>query len=246
MAKEQEGSPPRAWGRRALCELGEGGVRFTPTRVGTTGRPPASRRPASVHPQRVGTTRSFSVPCGASSVHPHARGDDGRLEVEVCADSGSPPRAWGRPRRSRGQQRRGRFTPTRVGTTSASSRAMSRCVGSPPRAWGRRARASRCPSPRRFTPTRVGTTARWGWSDKRSSVHPHARGDDCFVENLRLTRAGSPPRAWGRRPGQARTSVDCPVHPHARGDDVTPKPSPTRSHRFTPTRVGTTVRTLGF
>ncbi len=70
------GSPPRAWGRSA-GRFPRRDVRgFTPTRVGTIGRPAPSRR--------------------RTAVHPHARGDDtGEVPAEALA-SGSPPRAWGR------------------------------------------------------------------------------------------------------------------------------------------------------
>src|SRR5690606_18260589 len=51
------GTPPRAWGRRADGQAQCTGVRYTPTRVGTTLR----RKPHTVEerytPTRVGTTR---------------------------------------------------------------------------------------------------------------------------------------------------------------------------------------------
>ena len=69
----------------------------------------------------------------------------------------------------------GRFTPTRVGTTSEKLPLTSQ-DGSPPRAWGR-LRVLRDPIDR--------------------AVHPHARGDDANHERNAL-QDGSPPRAWGR------------------------------------------------
>jgi hypothetical protein len=71
-------------------------LRFTPTGVGT-GRP-ATRgsRPAPVHP--------------------HGRGDWRGPLVEVIADVGSPPRAWGRASGALPCSPPPRFTPTGVGT----------------------------------------------------------------------------------------------------------------------------------
>src|SRR4029079_2417382 len=56
-----DGSPPRAWGRRGRDGLAALGLRFTPTRVGTTPRR-----------WRCLTT---------ATVHPHARGDDDVLQL---------------------------------------------------------------------------------------------------------------------------------------------------------------------
>ena len=70
------GSPPRAWGRLRIRPTRPTTFRFTPTCVGTTfsGRPRAAR----------------------VSVHPHVRGDDPGSGSRYVAQSGSPPRAWGR------------------------------------------------------------------------------------------------------------------------------------------------------
>ena len=55
-------------------------------------------------------------------------------------------------------------------------------------------------------------------------------------------RHGSPPRAWGRPAvGTRRPRRRRPVHPHARGDD-SGDPVSALDRRFTPTRVGTTLR----
>ena len=132
-----------------------------------------------------------------------------------------------------------RFTPTRVGTTSYElelrrakavhphargdnllwKQAKKLDTGSPPRAWGQRS-ASRAQQPgRRFTPTRVGTTYLPWCPSLRRAVHPHARGDN-FEGTPHYTLCnGSPPRAWGQR---SRKGGRIPTH------------------RFTPTRVGTT------
>ena len=132
------GSPPRAWGRRCRSDALVVAVRFTPTCVGTT----------------RGDGRAHL----AASVHPHVRGDDFVIIIVLVILHGSPPRAWGRHRRPRNVVRPFRFTPTCVGTTTATCRSSPALGGSPPRAWGRPgiARAA----------------------GRRPPVHPHVRGDD--------------------------------------------------------------------
>src|SRR5690606_24774456 len=70
------GTPPRAWGRPERPDRGTYGIRYTPTRVGTT---------------TAGSARVV-----ISSVHPHARGDDHAPQFAVVCVRGTPPRAWGR------------------------------------------------------------------------------------------------------------------------------------------------------
>ena len=239
-------------------------VRFTPTRVGTTRRWQRSRVACDGSPPRAwGRRASGRRAIACVTVHPHARGDDAlgapgrRLTIgspprawgrrsqitgEADLGVGSPPRAWGRLRRLRRAATAGRFTPTRVGTTTwcsstasrrpvhphargddaRSRRLAERADGSPPRAWGRRTATSAqvtsdrftptrvgttprhrlARAGRRFTPTRVGTTRRASRAAPGHAVHPHARGDDADV--------GRGPRIGGA------------VHPHARGDDLAP------------------------
>ncbi len=172
------GSSPRVWGLRRVATAGYGGLRFIPTRVGTTPQMKGREPPTSVHPHacgdyealadgcqeemrfiptRVGTTCSAVAMGAALSVHPHACGDYG-------AAAGYGARAP-------------RFIPTRVGTTITVSLLRALGGGSSPRVWGLRTggwRGVRCP---RFIPTRVGTTS-WASSHRaRRTVHPHACGD---------------------------------------------------------------------
>jgi len=74
------------------------GVRFTPTRVGTT------------------STGLDGL--NGSTVHPHARGDN--IDLSPLGDNvcGSPPRAWGQQEPDAAGSAFPRFTPTRVGTTT--------------------------------------------------------------------------------------------------------------------------------
>src|SRR5579885_2825559 len=92
------GSPPHAWGRRGDGFLIGAGVRFTPTRVGTTGL--------------------RHTPPHHGALHPHTRGDDGPTTHPTPTWRGSPPHAWGRRPLPNPILQRQRFTPTRVGTTN--------------------------------------------------------------------------------------------------------------------------------
>ncbi len=152
------GSPPRVWGRLELCSRQAGKSRFTPTRVGKTW-----------------THRNFSR---TTPVHPHACGEDVQGTTLACSVYGSPPRVWGRLRLGQREGTELRFTPTRVGKTSRSSRsslaiavhphacgedllkmsALLAFFGSPPRVWGRRFPVDHLAQHHRFTPTRVGKT----------------------------------------------------------------------------------------
>jgi len=152
------GSPPRAWGPPGLHAVQNGGVRFTPTGVGTTA-----------------IIAKFD---DVYSVHPHGRGDHSAARRRGCSRSGSPPRAWGPLTDSFLFPVPRRFTPTGVGTTAKSpnvtpmgsvhphgrgdhavgrSRHKDR-IGSPPRAWGPHRTGVKEADIARFTPTGVGTT----------------------------------------------------------------------------------------
>ena len=155
---------------------------------------------------------------------------------------------------------RSQFTPTCVGTKAASRAACAassvhphargddkylavvayNSPGSPPRAWGRRGNRIRIFLQPRFTPTRVGTTLKSCLAMTRTSVHPHASGDDRVSNGGSTCGNGSPPRAWGRPWASAASRLSArftptrvgttwpprwrkwlaAVHPHARGDDT--------------------------
>ena len=156
------GSPPRAWGQRKCVQLCGHRARFTPT--------------------RVGTTSETAIDARSTPVHPHARGDNSvRISIRP-PHAGSPPRAWGQPKSQALQLNRTRFTPTRVGTTSAPDPWLSRMAGSPPRAWGQLRHQGQALAAVRFTPTRVGTTRPGRPAPCPQPVHPHARGDNAAAE----------------------------------------------------------------
>ncbi len=133
-------TPPRAWGRRGMplyeAHLG----RNTPTGVGKT--PSGTPKPHQVRK------------------HPHGRGEDASLPPLASWTSETPPRAWGRQRRSARTSSYSGNTPTGVGKTefaeairsarkkhphgrgedSPPNWNKSAPVETPPRAWGRQSR----------------------------------------------------------------------------------------------------------
>ncbi len=167
---------------------------------------------------------------------------------------------WGQQHARQLWRERGRFTPTRVGTTSTKYAFCDQVKvhphacgdnatgyaggtaprGSPPRVWGQLVHPVPAATAVRFTPTRVGTTPA-----RRSAP---------------AKRTGSPPRVWGQlRPGRlcdlayrfTPTRVGTTeyllvppgrlkVHPHACGDNAAELIGRLKYPRFTPTRVGTT------
>ena len=209
------GSPPRAWGRRALAREEQTERRLTPTCVGTT-TPPTSRRRATL-------------------AHPHVRGDDQEARWKRPGMVGSPPRAWGRRDHEGRLVLRDRLTPTCVGTTlePVAARLLwaahphvrgddrrrqcpgRRQRGSPPRAWGRPTGRGPCARGSRLTPTCVGTTPQGHSAREVRPAHPHVRGDDADILPRYEKGDGSPPRAWGRHrspaagPGGRRLTPTC-------------------------------------
>jgi len=255
------GSPPRVWGILVGALYVQRWARFTPTRVGNTlssahcppyGSPPrvwgirGARScyvdPSAVHPHACGEySGTRYAPSAPYTVHPHACGEYGSHLGQTSLYAGSPPRVWGIPGQRDCRPRQQRFTPTRVGNTlGCQTRSGSTAVhphacgeyiredrggvdggGSPPRVWGIRVRHHHLRIEVRFTPTRVGNTAGRPVTSLDETVHPHACGEYPLPTRPGVVPLGSPPRVWGIL-GGAFTSV--------------------RGRRFTPTRVGNTLR----
>ena len=216
-----DGSPPRVWGKLEQGLQGDLRRRFTPTRVGKTGKRRRSR--------------------WRSPVHPHACGENLTVRKITPRGNGSPPRVWGKHAGQRENTSHPRFTPTRVGKTrdddaplapravhphacgESTDLAGRGCppIGSPPRVWGKLWARIDGRLATRFTPTRVGKTVveRRDWA--ALAVHPHACGENAAILIAALGGSGSPPRVWGKLPW---TVSGC------------------HKSRFTPTRVGKTVR----
>ncbi len=152
--------------------------------------------------------------------------------------NGSPPRVWGIRISLAGSTGVTRFTPTRVGNTSAcccsllplsvhphacgeyaTSTAKKRMTGgSPPRVWGIRQFTRRIWVSPRFTPTRVGNTTPMTRQSLINAVHPHACGEYQVLEGQLADLCGSPPRVWGIHDLGKFLCRMTTVHPHACGE----------------------------
>ncbi len=94
--RPQYGSPPRAWGHRAVGHGRAAQHRFTPTCVGTSHHSPfQNMTQVRFTPTCVGTSRGRRDPRGSAAVHPHVRGDIPSASRSISACCGSPPREWG-------------------------------------------------------------------------------------------------------------------------------------------------------
>ena len=169
-------------------------------------------------PTCVGTTAGRSPVRTGNTVHPHVRGDNDAVPAVHRADRGTPPRAWGQRSRWRLRWRRGRYTPTCVGTTrEVAKRPAGPSVhphvrgdnktflgglvlkaGTPPRAWGQLDHPECQHSNHRYTPTCVGTTECARQRAGEFVVHPHVRGDNVVGIGYTAGGVGTPPRAWGQ------------------------------------------------
>ena len=154
---------------------------------------------------------------------------------------GSSPRAWGTRSGLSLHASSSRFIPTGVGNTPNRFRSsinlsvhphgrgehtdlrspLGNGIGSSPRAWGTRPRRDRQEHHLRFIPTGVGNTCAGPARPRRSTVHPHGRGEHSRWRGGKSGVRGSSPRAWGTQ----NARVDCEFY-----------------GRFIPTGVGNTHR----
>jgi len=160
LAGSKTGSPPRVWGRPEIGREPAHNPRFTPTRVGKTGRSSRREHTAAVHPHacgedchsrgvaqlpswftptRVGKTRPMRRAMCSSVVHPHACGEDPLRRTMCVAAGGSPPRVWGRPEPTAQHPLIATVHPHACGEDASGRGGAVNALGSPPRVWGRRA-----------------------------------------------------------------------------------------------------------
>ena len=192
--------------------------------------------------------------------HPHERGENVLVRPAVPPGFGTSPRAWGKLPAALGVLAFGRNIPTSVGKTSPPTtrtatgtehphergenghkqQATSCKPGTSPRAWGKQGASARTGRRERNIPTSVGKTSPTTAFHTRITEHPHERGENDVVTFTRKSRAGTSPRAWGKRwrtnrlrqhhrniptsVGKTVTSVllrhNLPEHPHERGENL--------------------------
>ena len=111
--------------------------------------------------------------------------------------------------------------------------------GPSPRTWGEQAGRHRAVARRRTIPTHVGRTLSLHNMTRTLTDHPHARGENSYVQSMWPAAIGPSPRTWGEHPHPAASSQIqrtipthvgrtrmlggfCPLitdHPHARGEN---------------------------
>ena len=130
-------------------------------------------------------------------VHPHACGEQIGARTREEREAGSSPRVWGTDLVEQRPIRVRRFIPTRVGNSPHSRRKALpvsvhphacgeqdlitleelQSYGSSPRVWGTGLSLRNFARRKRFIPTRVGNRRRPASITHRTSVHPHACGE---------------------------------------------------------------------
>ena len=233
--------------------------RFTPTCVGKAWRRTRKRLAAPVHPHvcgeggrgRTGKRRDWRFT-------PTCVGKASARTSDHDSSSGSPPRVWGRPGGRFYSVASSTVHPHVCGEGARPPVGARLPSGSPPRVWGRRRPLSLVPLIARFTPTCVGKAHALERLVGGLRFTPTCVGKAPRAKAAATTMIGSPPRVWGRRPGDGLAGHVESVHPHVCGEgmgtvtiDGTPGGSPPRvwgrrttalsgtAHvRFTPTCVG--------
>ena len=117
-------------------------------------------------------------------------------------------------------------------------------TGSPPHAWGQCRQSWRLGCDDGSSPHAWGQWTRYAASPRSTAVHPHMRGDNETLPIKILRARGSPPHAWGQS-GRAFRKIGLTLGspPHAWGQWAT-HAATGATDRFTPTCVGTIVRSV--
>ena len=192
-------------------------IRFIPTYVGHTCRPPEMQF--------------------LRTVHPHIRGAYHPAHFLPQPDFGSSPHTWGIRNLYILQSEWFPVHPHIRGAYDPGAGGPGKHLGSSPHTWGIPFSAPSFSIASGFIPTYVGHTPAVGSSAHRQTVHPHIRGAYNLYASAAAISTGSSPHTWGiRDPGGhqlpakgfiptyvGHTSFGRPpnergpVHPHIRG-----------------------------
>ena len=211
------GSPPRVRGKPDVNAFPRLDDRITPARAGKTDRP-AGRIPLSRD-------------------HPRACGENGTIQIENDAITGSPPRVRGKLHERRQIAQRRRITPARAGKTPRwksqgflswdhpracgenmqKNPYMIRYKGSPPRVRGKLSKWGTYAAAGRITPARAGKTRRLTNSRGRRGDHPRACGENPSPSRVFICNPGSPPRVRGKPPSAVKVFMPGGITPARAG-----------------------------
>ena len=216
---DDDGSPPRVWGRRGHSGRDAVRRRFTPTCVGKARAWPAA------HPR--------------CSVHPHVCGEGVLPSAFLSIQNGSPPRVWGRRSRWTPGAGRCRFTPTCVGKARGVSASIGMVTVHPHVCGEGVVGEPRRQVDPRFTPTCVGKAPGPRRTCRAGTVHPHVCGEGARGRVSHRHSITVHPHVCGEGAavhlGPPGTG---PVHPHVCGEGRVPESLLCGRERFTPTCVG--------
>ena len=195
----QEGSPPRARGRRRCTRWRGRSTRAHPRVRGDVAVSSRSMSgPAGLTPACAGTSLSGGEGLGIEGAHPRVRGD------VYCSfwwwwwRWGLTPACAGTSDCA-GQRRNHRWAHPRVrGDVMVGMFGTATILGSPPRARGRRAGCRSSVGLVGLTPACAGTSHHAGPGGAAIGAHPRVRGDVAAATVCQRGHEGSPPRARGR------------------------------------------------
>ena len=194
------GPPPRVWGEHVVPRLLRVLERSTPTRVGRTTREPSHRR--------------------SRAVHPHACGENTRSHRRHPQPDRSTPTRVGKTLYSGRSGIRGPVHPHACGENCSFPVQVLPAHGPPPRVWGKPLRPDHGPDAVGSTPTRVGKTPTERSHRWKSTVHPHACGENIQELVFWQKSRWSTPTRVGKTHQPRAVPFYGAVHPHACGENV--------------------------
>ncbi len=160
--------------------------------------------------------------------------------LSIFLSAGSPPRVWGKVRKSGYISLYLRITPTCVGKSRVLAMAWSTkedhphvcgekpaCTlqaanlhGSPPRVWGKAKAAGIADMAVGITPTCVGKSSVYSTIAKLTGDHPHVCGEKSPRGIIATRPKGSPPRVWGKVTRRGQYITTCGITPTCVGKRI--------------------------
>ena len=178
----------------------------------------AWKEQAGLIPAHAGKTPRPADSFPRLGAHPRSRGENGWVDLERIADSGSSPLTRGKRRRLRvGIERLGlipahagktglRPIPVRAewahprsrGENDKQRRAEEQIAGSSPLTRGKQRPRGKARTPSRLIPAHAGKTRRRSRTRRSAWAHPRSRGENGSTTALGVTPEGSSPLTRGK------------------------------------------------